>query len=346
MALHHDHDHDDQPPAWLDDDPCCPDEPGVRIRAITFDELEDYLQQLANPPEPAPRPARRTQPAAGFLASNGRPGASAMAQYRRRRASDWLTWRTTLPQRLAGVLAAGIGAALATIVVAGPGLARFTGPAVAAALAWLLRFRPSPATVAWRHGADGERRTARLLAPMERHGFQVFHDLAVPGSPANVDHVVVGPTGVYVIDSKRYRGHLHYSAGHLWHGGRTLDRTLQTLWWEATQVAETLGFGPTCTSTRCCASTSLGCPGFTSCWWTASPSLAPARFAPRCRSPARHSPLSRSPWSQARSMPGSDPPPDLKAASRQDLISAFVQACAEVGRAPAHCSPQTITGGE
>jgi hypothetical protein len=178
------------------------------------------------------------------LASNGRPGASAMAQYRRRRASDWHTWRTTLPQRLASVLAAGIGAALATIVVAGPGLARFTGPAVAAALAWLLRFRPSPATVAWRHGADGERRTARLLAPMERHGYQVFHDLAVPGSPANVDHVVVGPTGVYVIDSKRYRGHLHYAAGHLWHGGRTLDRTLQTLWWEATQVAETLGFGP------------------------------------------------------------------------------------------------------
>jgi nuclease-like protein len=248
MALHHDHDHDDQPPAWLDDDPCCPDEPGVRIRAITFDELDDYLQQLANPPEPAPlpglRPARRTQPDAGFLASNGRPGASAMAQYRRRRASESQTWRATLPQRLAGILAAGIGAALATIVVAGPGLARFTGPAAAAALAWLLRFRPSADTLAWRHGAAGERRTARLLAPLERHGYQVFHDLAVPGSPANVDHVVVGPTGVYVIDSKRYRGQLHYSAGHVWHGGRTLDRTLETLWWEATQVAETLGFGP------------------------------------------------------------------------------------------------------
>jgi hypothetical protein len=167
-----------------------------------------------------------------------------MAQYRHRRASESHTWRTTLPQRLAGVLAAGIAAALAAIVVAGPGLARFTGPAVAIVLAWLLRFRPSPATVAWRHGAEGERRTARLLAPLERHGYQVFHDLAVPGSPANVDHVVVGPTGVYVIDSKRYRGHLHYCAGHVWHGGRTLDRTLQTLWWEATQVADTLGFGP------------------------------------------------------------------------------------------------------
>jgi hypothetical protein len=98
--------------------------------------------------------------------------------------------------------------------------------------------------VAWRRGAHGEQRTARLLAPLERHGYQVFHDLAIPGSAANLDHLVVGPTGVFVIDSKRYRGHLHYSAGRLWHGRRPLDRTLDTLWWEATQAAETLGFGP------------------------------------------------------------------------------------------------------
>jgi Nuclease-related domain len=63
-------------------------------------------------------------------------------------------------------------------------------------------------------------------------------------SGANVDHLVVGPNGVYVIDSKRYRGHLRYSAGRLWHGTRPMDRTLQTLWWEASQVAETLAFGP------------------------------------------------------------------------------------------------------
>ena len=56
MARHHDHqhDHDEQPSAWPDDDPCCPDEPGVRIRAITYDQLGDYLQQLTNPPAPAP----------------------------------------------------------------------------------------------------------------------------------------------------------------------------------------------------------------------------------------------------------------------------------------------------
>jgi hypothetical protein len=248
MARHHDHqhDHDEQVSAWPDDDSCCPDESGVRIRAITFEEVDDYLQQLTHPGAPAPLvgsfPGRHHD--ARLLDGNGHPGGSAMAQYRRWRAADRRTWRATLPQRLAGVFAAGVVAALATTVVVGPGLARFTGPIAALALRWLLRFRPSPATLAWRHGAQGERRTARLLAPLERRGYQVFHDLAVPGSAANVDHVVVGPTGVFVIDSKRYRGQLRYLGGQLWHGGRTLDRTLATLWWEATQVAETLGFGP------------------------------------------------------------------------------------------------------
>jgi hypothetical protein len=49
-----------------------------------------------------------------------------------------------------------------------------------------LRFQPSPDTVAWRRGAAGERRTARLLGPLERQGWAVLHDLAVPQSRANV----------------------------------------------------------------------------------------------------------------------------------------------------------------
>jgi hypothetical protein len=163
--------------------------------------------------------------------------------YLRQRAADWHTFWATLPQRVAGVLATAAGAGLLTATAANPGLARLVGPATAAGLAWRLRFRPSADTLAWRHGAQGERRTGRLLAPLERAGYQVFHDLAVPGSAANVDHLVVGPTGVYVIDSKRYSGQLRYSGGHLWRGSRSLDRTLETLWWEATQVAETLAFG-------------------------------------------------------------------------------------------------------
>jgi hypothetical protein len=58
------------------------------------------------------------------------------------------------------------------------------------------------------------------------------HDQHPPGG----DHdwcpdepgVRIRSTGVFVIDSKRYRGHLHYSSGRQWHGRRLLDRTLDS----------------------------------------------------------------------------------------------------------------------
>jgi hypothetical protein len=78
------------------------------------------------------------------------------------------------------------------------------------------RFRPSPDASAWQRGADGERRTARLLAPLARHGWVVLHDLAIPGSPANL---VIGPGGMFVIDSKQYRGRLQLDgSGRRWQG--------------------------------------------------------------------------------------------------------------------------------
>lgn len=246
MASWHPNHH--QHPPGDDHYDCCPDEPGVRIRSVTFAKLEDYLERLANPPEPAPLTRPRVVSTYGqqarLLDQHGYPGRSAMAEYRRRRTAEWQTWKHTLAFRVAAVLATGVSAGLLTAAAVGVVPARLTGLAAAAALAWRLRFRPTSDTLAWQRGSQGERHTARLLAPLERHGYQVFHDLAIPGSAANVDHLVVGPTGVFVIDSKRYRGHLHYSAGRLWHGRRSLDRTLDTLWWEATQVAETLGFGP------------------------------------------------------------------------------------------------------
>jgi Nuclease-related domain len=101
-----------------------------------------------------------------------------------------------------------------------------------------LRFRPSPDAVAWRRGAAGERRTARLLDPLERHGWIVLHDLAVPGSRANIDHLVIGPGGVFVVDSKQYRSRLRLDgSGRLWHGRYPLAPTLRAVDFEADQAA-------------------------------------------------------------------------------------------------------------
>ncbi len=36
----------------------------------------------------------------------------------------------------------------------------------------------------------------------------MLHDRLVPGSRANIDHIVIGPSGVFVIDAKKYTGQI------------------------------------------------------------------------------------------------------------------------------------------
>ena len=135
-------------------------------------------------------------------ASVGRPGDSAQARWRQLRASEWVAWTRTLPWRVAATLSIGIGGGLLGRLLA-PRLGLLVGALAAVAAAWELRFRPSSEVSAWRRGAVGERRTARLLAALERHGWAVLHDLALPDGRANLDHLVIGPGGVFVIDSKQ-----------------------------------------------------------------------------------------------------------------------------------------------
>ncbi|OIQ85621.1 nuclease-related domain protein [mine drainage metagenome] len=52
-------------------------------------------------------------------------------------------------------------------------------------------------------GYAGERAVADHLQPLERAGYRVFHD--VPVASFNIDHVVVGPTGLFAIETKTRR---------------------------------------------------------------------------------------------------------------------------------------------
>lgn len=73
---------------------------------------------------------------------------------------------------------------------------------------------------AWRQGAEGERRTAAVLTALQSHGWIVLHDLHWPGRPyANIDHVAIGPTGVFVIDSKNWSGRVEVRDGVLRQNG-------------------------------------------------------------------------------------------------------------------------------
>lgn len=51
-----------------------------------------------------------------------------------------------------------------------------------------------------RLGRDGERSVGQMLEPLREKGYRVFHD--IPGDGFNIDHAIVGPAGVFTIETK------------------------------------------------------------------------------------------------------------------------------------------------
>lgn len=71
-----------------------------------------------------------------------------------------------------------------------------------ASTVWIaLRQSPPTGVAQWQEGAWGEEMTADELDALSGRGWHVVHDLA--RSRGNIDHVVVGPAGVFVLDSKK-----------------------------------------------------------------------------------------------------------------------------------------------
>ncbi|GAA1387848.1 hypothetical protein GCM10009613_24300 [Pseudonocardia kongjuensis] len=68
----------------------------------------------------------------------------------------------------------------------------------------------------WRLGADGELRTARLLEPLTGRTrrdrllhrpprWRVLHSVPLDGGAADLDHVLIGPPGICVINTRHHR---------------------------------------------------------------------------------------------------------------------------------------------
>ena len=91
----------------------------------------------------------------------------------------------------------------------------------------------------WRQGAAGEVSTAAILDAMAGRRWKVWHDLAVPTRRQNIDHLVVGPTGVWLVDSKTTRATVTRRWGRrIRVGGRPFDTSATA--WEAEMVAREL----------------------------------------------------------------------------------------------------------
>ena len=61
-------------------------------------------------------------------------------------------------------------------------------------------------TTAWATGAEGEERLGARLNAVAFDDVRVLHDRRIPKARADLDHLVVCPTGVIVVDAKKYKG--------------------------------------------------------------------------------------------------------------------------------------------
>jgi hypothetical protein len=75
---------------------------------------------------------------------------------------------------------------------------------------------------AWRRGADGEERVAQSLSRLPKSWY-VFHDLNIGSRGANLDHLVIGPGGVFVLNTKNLTGNLWVAQRAILHNGQRTD---------------------------------------------------------------------------------------------------------------------------
>ncbi len=97
-----------------------------------------------------------------------------------------------------------LGVTLVAGFLLGDWRAGVTAGVVAAILDTVYRARSHSSVPAWRRSSVAERRTEAQLRKLERNGYRTLHARAIPGTEAQIDHLVVGPTGVYAVDSEKW----------------------------------------------------------------------------------------------------------------------------------------------
>jgi hypothetical protein len=87
---------------------------------------------------------------------------------------------------------------------------------------------------------SAQRRTRRRLRRLSHAGYRTLHGRAVPGSNCIIDHLVIGPAGVFAVDSERWDRRLPVRAtqgGQLFHGPYSQTGRLKHAQLEAGEAA-------------------------------------------------------------------------------------------------------------
>jgi Nuclease-related domain len=116
-----------------------------------------------------------------------------------------------------------------------------------AILAWIVdTVRRSRSAALYANGATfpGARKaTTKQLRKMRREGYFSLDARPIPNSREYIDHLVIGPTGVYAIDSEKWNPKLPirtWNGKKLYHGPESQKVRLEHAVWEASQASEIL----------------------------------------------------------------------------------------------------------
>ncbi|MEO3806511.1 nuclease-related domain-containing protein [Nonomuraea sp. B1E8] len=116
-----------------------------------------------------------------------------------------------------------------------------TAGVLAAIAEAIYRARSHSSVPAWRRTSVAERRTEAQLRKLERNGYRTLHARAIPDSEAQIDHLVVGPTGVYAVDSEKWDKRLPVRVQmgkKLFHGPFDMKPRITEAKWEASRASE------------------------------------------------------------------------------------------------------------
>ena len=143
------------------------------------------------------------------------------------------------------VLAAAVGVVVGILLDWRVGL---TAAAAVAVLDTVHRSRTTAVIPAAVRVTSAQRRTRRRLFWVRRSGYLTLNGRAIPGTNCIIDHLVVGPAGVFAVDSERWDRRLPLRAtqgGHLYHGPYSQTGRLKHAQLEAglagQLISETLG---------------------------------------------------------------------------------------------------------
>ena len=167
------------------------------------------------------------------------PGAFAQAEFERRRQRHRRGTRAALPVYTALLILIAVGSYLLALPLLGGFAGILACVECLVGIAAIVRLPPE--ALYWDKGARGERRTADAIEPLIERGFVVLYGKVMPDDRGDIDAIAIGPSGVWVIETKNIAGSVSIFNGRLLVGERDRQSMVEQVYREAFAVQQIVG---------------------------------------------------------------------------------------------------------